>query len=215
MVIAMSVMVCNPVMAQTRKEKKAAKKAEWEFIQKKKELERQRALDSLENVYARPAKPPLGNSVDVPCYDQSRSDKEFLRKLGTGKSADLAFARRLAVQNAQSMMLDGLFHSVKSLVTNYCKDIADVDQIIENELSNTISELLYDADNTCETYTYDYTGHYNAFYAIEISKDKLVNKIADVLSKIEKLQTEFDRDKFRKYAEEYMQKQQDSKNEQQ
>ena len=36
MVIAMTVMVCNPTMAQTRKEKKAAAKAEWEFQQKKK-----------------------------------------------------------------------------------------------------------------------------------------------------------------------------------
>ena len=119
MVITMSVMVCNPVMAQTRKEKKAAKKAEWEFQQKKKEMERQRILDSI--TYANPrTKVPYGEStLNVPCYNQSRNDKEFIRALGTGEAGDMGFARRIAIQRAQSNMLDHLYNSVKGIATDY------------------------------------------------------------------------------------------------
>lgn len=90
LVIAMSVMVCNPVMAQTRKEKKAAAKAEWEFQQKKKEMERQRVLDSIANANKRPTATtsPAGTTFDIPCMGASKSDKEYYRQLGIGEDMD-------------------------------------------------------------------------------------------------------------------------------
>lgn len=221
MVIAMSVMVCNPAMAQTRKQKKAAQQAEWEFQQKKREMERQRVLDSIENANKRPAESALGSFVDVPCYDQSRSDKEYYRELGTGKAIDLASARRMALQSAQALMRDRLAHQVKGLATDYSKTMsnskkgAEMEQIIEGEFTNIVDGFLNDADNPCEKWSQDRTGNFNAFYTIEIRKGDLVDKLAEGLSKNEKLQAEFDRDQFRKYAEEYMKKQQDFQNGQQ
>ena len=55
-------MIAAPADAQSRKDKKAAKKAEWQFEQQRKEMERQRVLDSIKTpmlaLRPRPQAPP-------------------------------------------------------------------------------------------------------------------------------------------------------------
>ena len=49
----------------------------------------------------------------------------------------------------------------------------------------------------------------NIRYVIEIQKGGLVDKFSEAINNNDKLRIEFDRDNFRKFADEYMKKQQD------
>lgn len=202
-------MLTVPADAQTRKEKKAAQKAEWEFQQKMKEMERQRALDSIANL-ASPANEVFQKSI--PCYAESRSDKEYYRELGEGEDTKRNVARLSAVKMAQSMMRERLAHSVKGLSTDYSKLVtksgkdSDLEQKIEGEMMNVVDAVLNDADNPCEEWSQDRSGRYHVYYVIEIKKNEIADKFAEAISKSDKLQIDFDRERFRQFAKEYMQR---------
>lgn len=202
-------MLTVPADAQTRKEKKAAQKAEWEFQQKMKEMERQRALDSIASL-ASPANEVFQKSI--PCYAESRSDKEYYRELGEGEDTKRNVARLSAVKMAQSMMRERLAHSVKGLSTDYSKLVnksgkdSDLEQKIEGEMMNVVDAVLNDADNPCEEWSQDRSGRYHVYYVIEIKKNEIADKFAEAISKSDKLQIDFDRERFRQFAKEYMQR---------
>ena len=201
-------MLTVPADTQTRKEKKAAQKAEWEFQQKMKEMERQRALDSIANL-ASPANEVFQKSI--PCYAESRSDKEYYRELGEGEDTKRNVARLSAVKMAQSMMRERLAHSVKGLSTDYSKLVnksgkdSNLEQKIEGEMMNVVDAVLNDADNLCEEWSQDRSGRYHVYYVIEIKKNEIADKFAEAISKSDKLQIDFDRERFRQFAKEYMQ----------
>ena len=211
-------MIANPVGAQTRKDKKAEKKADWEFEQKKKQMERQRVLDSIQNANKRPAASPAGTTFDLPCSGVATSDKEYYRQLGIGKDMDLSIAQRKAIQSAKSIMRDRLGEQVKGLVSDYSKTYSksgkgsDLEGILEREFTSVVDKALDDADNPCEKPTQLNTGEYQYYYVIEIRKSELVDKMVNAISGNDKLKAEFDREQFRKYAEEYLKKQQDFNN---
>lgn len=200
-------MIATPADAQSRKDKKAAKKADWEFEQQMKQMERQRKLDSIANL-AKPANEVFQN--DIPCYAESRSDKEYYRELGEGEDTKRNVARLAAVKMAQSMMRERLAHSVKGLSTDYSKLVnksgkdSDLEQIIEGEMMNVVDASLNDADNPCERWSQDRSGRYHVYYVIEIKKNDLADKFADAISNNDKLRAEYDREKFRQFAKEYM-----------
>lgn len=216
MIFMSLMMLATPAEAQSRKDKKAAKKAEWEFQQKVKEMERQRTLDSLaalqqpkDEVFQR----------DIPCYAESRSDNDYYRELGEGEDTKRNVARLTAVKMAQSMMRERLAHQVKGLTTDYTKMMnksgksTDLEQLMEGEFMNIVDAALNDADNPCERWSQDRTGNYHVYYVIEIKKNDMADKFAEAIDKNEKLRTEFDRDRFRQFAKEYMQEQQQYENE--
>lgn len=208
MVFMAMMMVAVSANAQTRKDKKAAAKAEWEHEQKKKEMARQQELDEI-------------FQSNIPCYEESRSDKEYYRELGEGEDVERNVARFGAVKMAQSMMRERLAHSVKGLSTDYTKMMnksgkgSDLEQIMEGEFMNVVDAALNDADNPCERWSKDRAGRFHVYYVIEIKKSDIVDKFSDAINNNDKLRAEFDRDQFRKYAEEYMNKQQNFQNGQQ
>ena len=215
-VIFMSLMMlATPAEAQSRKEKKAAKKAEWEFQQKVKEMERQRTLDSIANL-SQPQNEVF--QKDIPCYAESRSDKDYYRELGEGEDTKRNIARLSAVKMAQSMLRERLAHQVKGLSTDYTKLMnksgknSDMEQLMEGEFMNIVDAALNDADNPCERWSQDRSGTYHVYYVIEISRKELTDKMANAISENDQLKAEFDRDQFRKFADEYMSKQQDYQN---
>jgi|GEM_PF-3535925 len=218
MLFVAMMMIATPAEAQSRKEKKAAKKAEWQFEQQKKEMERQRVLDSIKNANARPTTSPAGTTFDLPCSGMGTSDKDYFRQIGIGKDMDLSLAQRKAAQSAKSIIRDRLGEHVKGLVTDYTKTYSksgkgsDMEGILEREFTSVVDEVLKNADNPCEKPAQLNTGEFQYYYVIEIRKNELVDKMADVISNNDKLRAEFDRDQFRKYAEQYLKNQQDFNN---
>lgn len=206
-----------PANAQSRKDKKAAKKAEWEHQQKIKELQRQRELDSIANL----SKPADEVFVDIPCYEESLSQGEedpYFRELGIGEDVNRAKARTAAVLQANDMIKNRLGGVVKGLSTNYSKLMttksspAKLEQIIEGELITVIDNAVRDAAKPCEKWAKDRAGQWVCYYVIWVGRTELANKMTDALAEKEELKAEFDREQFRKYAEEYMRKQQEYNN---
>lgn len=200
-VIFMTVVAFNPAMAQSRKDKKKAQQAEWEYEQRKKELQRQKDLDELE----------LSNTeVDmaIPCLEESRSDDEYYRELGEGEHMRRPQARKLAQKMAHSIMLENLEGEVKGLCTDYSKgtltSTSDLQQIMESELTKVVTATVQRAVNGCEKWRQDRSGMWHCFYTIQIRRDDMVKDMTEALEKNEKISAEFNREKFRKYAKEYM-----------
>ena len=214
MLLCGMMMFTTTVNAQSRKDKKAAAKEEWEFQQKKKAMERQRVLDSIQNANKRPAASPAGTTFDLPCSGVGTSDKEYYRQLGIGKDVDLSLAQRKAIQAAKSILRDRLGEQVKGLATDYSKTYSksgkgsDMEGLLEREFTSVVDKALDDADNPCEKPAQLNTGEYQYYYVIEVRKSELAGKMADAIGNNDKLRADFDRDQFRKYAEEYMKKQQ-------
>lgn len=211
MLFVAMMMIATPAEAQSRKDKKAAKKADWEHQQKMEQMRRQHELDSMQRAMSRNLNAPDGDSYEIPCYSDSRSDKNYFRELGAAKSTAQDEARLDALDNANKMMEKRLSRTVKGLVTNYSKTVGkgdkgkDKESIDEGEYTSIVSGLLKDADNPCENRKYDdRTGVWNWYYVVEIEKNKVVEKTAEAISNNDKLRAEFDREKFRQFANDYM-----------
>ncbi len=73
-------------------------------------------------------------------------------------------------------------------------------------MNQVVQQYVNNAMKTCEKMYNKGAEGYTSFIAIQIPVKKMVEKMADVLSADEELQIEFNRDQFRKYAEEKQKK---------
>jgi hypothetical protein len=154
-----------------------------------------------------------GVSIVIPCVDASYDDDDYYRDLGIGTALNPQMARKAAVKEAQSMVKERLNGVVKGLASDYSRSVSGnassdkVQGIIENEFNTVIDQMLNNADKVCEDLVKLQDGNYRAYYAIQISKKEIVNKATEAISNDEEIEIQFHRDQFRKYAEEYLEKQ--------
>lgn len=154
-----------------------------------------------------------GVSIVIPCVDASYDDDDYYRDLGIGTALNPQMARKAAVKEAQSMVKERLNGVVKGLASDYSRSVSGnassdkVQGIIENEFNTVINQMLNNADKVCEDLVKLQDGNYRAYYAIQISKKEIVKKATEAISNDEELEIQFHRDQFRKYAEEYLEKQ--------
>ncbi len=125
--------IVAPVSAQSRKDKKAAQKAEWEMEQQRKkeeaELLHQARMDSIKNAQKRAAEKAERDAINEaaqevdfnePCME-FESTADLIRARATGEDFD----QQMAVEIARSAALDELTSqistAVNSLVNRYRK----------------------------------------------------------------------------------------------
>lgn len=150
--------------------------------------------------------------IVIPCYEASRSDANFYRELGIGKSVNEQSARDQAVKSAKEMLTNRLGGLIKGISTDYSRNVSGqapadkVQRLMEQEMTQVVEKMLNDSDNPCEKLFLEADGAtYVSYYVIEISKEEIIKKSSEVLSKNEELEIEFNRDQFRKFAEKRMQ----------
>ncbi len=154
-----------------------------------------------------------GKTIELPCSEVNRSDKDYFRQLGVGKDTELAIAQKNALKNAKDLLLGRLGGMVVGLATNYSKTYQksgkndDLEGIVESELTTAVKKALDDADNACEKAAVLPSGEIQYYYVIEVRKNDLAEKMSKAINDNDKLRAEFDREQFRKYAEEYMKQQ--------
>lgn len=154
----------------------------------------------------------VGKPVELPCSGVNRSDANYFRQLGVGKDTEIFHAQENALKNAKSLLLERLGGMVVGLSTDYRKTYKasgkndQLGGILERELTTVVEQALDNADNACEQATSLPTGEVQYFYVIEVRKQELASKMAAAITDNDKLRTEFDREQFRQYAEEYMKK---------
>ena len=222
LVAAMAITVCNPVMGQTRKEKKAAEKEAWQREQDRKkqmeELEFQMKLDSMARIKAQ--KDNAVTTINIPCVESSYDDEEYFRDYGIGnvENGNEQLARERAFQAAKSMIKQRLGEYVQGMtdyfLESYSNSKSDKDAAGNRaitKLNGVVEGMLHDANKICEKQGVDVKGNTKWYICIEIPKKELNQKLKNVFSEDEKLRRDFDADQMQKFMDERMQQMLDAK----
>lgn len=147
---------------------------------------------------------------ELPCGEFDKDTKDYFTGLGTAENVNEQNARDGALEAAKGQVRRKLGGMVKGLSTDYGKMMrgstsqTDVTSIVEGELATVIERTLNDATKTCERMGRTSAGTYKSYVAIQISKEELAKDMSTALSQNDKLRMEYDRERFRKFAEEYM-----------
>lgn len=166
---------------------------------------------------SRPSSVSVGVNVDLPCIYESMDDDNYFRELGTGTHINMQSARDAAYDAAKALCRKKLAEFVQGVSSSYSRTAAGqsavdkTQRMMEGEMNGIVEEMLNNVQKTCEKMQQDDAGNYHSFIAIQIPKNAMVNKMANALSANEELEIEFNRDQFRKYAEEKMEKMQAAK----
>ncbi|MCL2596461.1 MAG: hypothetical protein FWD66_02115 [Paludibacter sp.] len=145
--------------------------------------------------------------VTVPCEDQV-TDKNFFRGQGTAQSKDLNTAREKARMNANNALATSIQVTTKRVTERYVNDAgqspADYAETFESLTREAVQETLNNVTVSCNKTMKTTDGMYKVYMAVEASKNEVfdaVNKRTEVNRKIE---TIYNREKFRKIFDEEM-----------
>ena len=148
--------------------------------------------------------------IELPCEGFDRDSQEYFTGMGIGENVNMQNARNAAFDAAKGMVLRKMGGVVKGISTDYSRSMAgnarqdDVQRMVESELTTAVEKTLNDAEKTCEKMFQTNSGTYRTHMAIQISKKALVDQMSKSLSENDKLQIEFNREQFRKWAEQRM-----------
>lgn len=148
--------------------------------------------------------------IELPCAGYDQDTEDYFTGMGIGENVNMQNARMAALNGAKQMINAKIGGLAKGLSTDYSRTMSgsaaqqDVQGVVEREITQVIERMLNDAEQTCEKMYQTQAGTYQSHIAIRISKKEIVKKVATELSEDQKLETLFDREQFRKWAEEYM-----------
>lgn len=222
LVALMALAVCNPTMAQSRKDKKAAQKAAWEAEQKRKAEEAQllhdMKMDSIRN--AKKAQEDKAkkeqdaaeranyrrNTHQMPCqmYD---NDEWFyatgVRQFPISNINNAPTATLRATQQLMRQKLSGLYRSV---LRDYF-DQMDIDAMsstashIESAGDIVIKATINDTYEVCRENTDpDESGKVYMYMTIKVNKKKFVDDVVREVTKDADRKVRFNEQKFREDA---------------
>jgi len=139
------------------------------------------------------------------------TNKEFFRAKSSGKSSDMATAKKIAINNAKSEIAGSIKSTIKSLTDNYTNqrtvgNAQDFENKFENLTREVVNQELVDVSIIGEKVFQQKDNSYEYWIAIEISKEALLNGITNNVSKDQKLQVDFDKKKFGELLDQEMQK---------
>jgi hypothetical protein len=156
------------------------------------------------------------NEVTVPLSGKEyQTDKDYFRATQSGKSPDLATAKKIALQNARTELSAAIQSTVKAVIESYTNqrsvgDKQEYEAKFEEQARTVVNQSLSDVRTIGEK-IFKEEGKYTYYVAIEMSKVPIVNNVADRISKDAKLQLDFDQHQFRKVFDEEMQKMEQSR----
>ena len=149
--------------------------------------------------------------ISVPCEDQV-TDKDFFRGQGVGQSKDLNTAREKARMNANNALATSIQVMTKRVAESYVNDAgqsaADYATTFESLTREATQETLNNVAISCNKTTKTSDGLYKSYIAVEVGRNEVfeaIDKRAEVNRKIE---TIYNREKFRKIFDEEMDKMQ-------
>lgn len=216
LVAIMSLAVCNPTMAQSRKDKKAAQKEAWQREQQRQkeleELQHQMRMDSLARIKA--GMDRQVTTFNVPCLESSYDDENYFRDYGIGAvmNGNNQLAREDAFSAAKNMIRLRLGEYVQGMTDyffeSYSSDKSERDAAgnrTRTKLNAVVEGMLHDAKKICERAGVDVKGNTNWYVCIEIPKKELNDKLIETFSADEKLRRDFDADQMQKFMDERMQ----------
>lgn len=150
--------------------------------------------------------------VAIPFTDSKyQTNKDVFRATQSGRSPDLATAKKIALTNAKTELASNVQSIIKACTDNYTNQRTVGDkQEFENkfeELSRQVTnQQLSDVRMIGEKTFKEKDGKYTYWVAIEMPRDALLDQISESISKEAKLQLDFDKNQYEKIMQEEMEK---------
>ena len=140
-----------------------------------------------------------------------KSDEENFRAVQSGKSIDLATAKKIALQNARTELAGNVESTMKAVIDNYTNqrtvgDKQEFESKFEEQSRLVINQTLNDVKIIGEKTFKETDGKFTFWVAIEMSKEPIVRNVSDRISKDAKMQLDFDQHRFRQIFDDEMKK---------
>lgn len=143
--------------------------------------------------------------VKDPCKEAvTGGDKKYFRANGTGESQSETVAREKAIMVARNFLASNVQTTVKTVTDRYTNSREmntreDLEGKFEQLNREVVDQTLSGVRVICDkTFFSKSKGNYKSYVAVELSADDLVSKYKETLSKNEKIQIDYDMEKFRK-----------------
>ena len=152
--------------------------------------------------------------VDIPCTGSDfATDEEFFRANESGQSPRMSMAKRQALLNAKALLASNIQSQIKTVTQQYTNQRSfeseqskvEFEQELEEMTRNVVDQQLNDVKIICEKAMKNKdNGNYQYFVAVEMPKEAMLNNIDNEISKKERLQLEYDKQKFQEVYDEEM-----------
>ncbi len=148
--------------------------------------------------------------ITVPCINDSFDDENNFKELGTATGKELSKIRNVALEDAQGNIKRKLNGLVRKVSENYLESVSaksdnsGTERILADIITTTVEKVLNDAYKICEENTIDNLGIYHTYIALRVPKEVLAKEFSKQIKESEELKTKFNREEFRKYAEEQL-----------
>ena len=150
--------------------------------------------------------------ISVPFSESKyKTDKDFFRAKQSGKSPDLATAKKIALQNSKSELAGNIKAVIKRVTDQYTNqrtvgDKQDFENKFEELAREVVDQTLNDVRIVDEKIFKETDGRYTYWVAIETSKVPVLDAVSSKISKNEKLQLDYDKKKFEEVFNSEMEK---------
>jgi len=140
--------------------------------------------------------------ITVPFSESKyKSDKDFFRAKQTGKSPDLATAKKIALQNAKAELAGNIKSLVKRVTDQYTNQRTisnkqDFENKFEELSREVVDQTITDVKVMDEKIFKEQDGGYSYWVVIEVSKQAILDGVSNKISKNEKLLLDYDKKKF-------------------
>ena len=154
----------------------------------------------------------FGKEVIVPCSDEEfHTDSKYFRGTNNGISIDLSTARNKAKMDANTNLAQSINTTLKSVSERYVNErqfdaSSEFEQKFEQLTREVVNQQLNNVEVACYKTTQMKDGKFQVFTAVQVSKDEVLNNIANRVSKDKKLQVDYDKMKFEQVFNEEMKK---------
>lgn len=138
---------------------------------------------------------------------QYRANSEYWRAVNSGRSDEMAMAKKVAMSNARQELAASIEVEVKSFMENYAQNMGGKAQSIYEELTRTsVQQTMRDIEVVDEKYFQNEDGSYDCYVCLQISKVRVERELEAQIAKEAELKLQFDRERFRKaYEAEFQQ----------
>ncbi len=140
--------------------------------------------------------------ITVPFSENKyKSDKDYFRAKQSGKSPDLATAKKIALQNAKAEAAGNIKALVKRVTDQYTNQRTvsnkqDFENKFEELSREVVEQTLTDVQVMDEKIFKETDGGFTYWAAVEISKKSILDGVSDKISKNEALKLDYDKKKF-------------------
>lgn len=147
------------------------------------------------------------SDIDVP-FSKFKTDKNYLRAVGSGVSPDMAIAKKIALQNAKAELATSIQSVFNQVNTSYFEQYGvgatpDLSQKIEGMSQDIASQVLSNIKVADQKYEkIKKSDHVRCFVAIEMSKQEIGRVAMDGVSQAAKNKIDIDEAQYRKIFDE-------------